>query len=478
MHVSKPQDRIAFDRAPSNRSVDSAGHLRVLGSIVSMACVSDYAGQEVPNWQALGLDPRKTYRLYRDAKSLEAATPTLNGKQLLVSHRPQTADDHEHEIVCGSLYNTRWEAPYVYADLTIVEQSAIDLVESGEQRALSCGYAYRADMTPCVAPDGTKADGSMVDIEFNHCALVATPRVPDAIVGDSAPTIPKPKPTENRKMAKLALNTSRAALLASGAIHAYMQPKLAADAKLDINALVKGVGKRNWRTSKPKIVTGLRAATKDKLAADASLEDVVEMLDQLDAVVDDMPDEAMADPANVATDTDAEMMDRLKDVLKAKGMSDEDIAACMAAMKPEVAAPEKPATDAEKAAMATKDAEKNKDMVSKPAMDAAIAAAAASAEKAAVQRMTAIREAEKLVHPIIGDVMAQDSAEAVHRLALDHLGVDLTGVHPSAFPALIQMHQQHASVAAAPKPRVAMDAAASADYDKRFPNANRMRASR
>ena len=131
--------------------------------------------------------------------------------------------------------------------------------------------------------------------------------------------------------------------------------------------------------------------------------------------------------------------------------------------------------DAKKAAMDAEEAEaakqKNDD---KAAMDAAIQSAVANTEKATIQRLNAIRQAEKEVQPLIGEVVAQDSAEAVYKLALDHAGVDLTGVHASAYGAMVRMLPKPGDIK---QPRVAMDAAQSTGFAERFPTAGALKRS-
>ncbi len=95
----------------------------------------------------------------------------------------------------------------------------------------------------------------------------------------------------------------------------------------------------------------------------------------------------------------------------------------------------------------------------KKAMDAAIAKARTDAEAAAVKRMQAIAQAEKDVRPIVGEVAAMDSAEAVYKFALNAMGVDVTGIHPSAYRSLITAHS-------AKKPVVANDSAPSSEFWK------------
>jgi hypothetical protein len=124
--------------------------------------------------------------------------------------------------------------------------------------------------------------------------------------------------------------------------------------------------------------------------------------------------------------------------------------------KKRMAEKEKPAADADKD--------------DKAAMDAAIAAAVSVAETSTVKRMNAIRQAEKEVQPLIGEVVAQDSAEAVYKLALDHAKVDLTGVPEAAYGAMVRMLGKPAEKS----PRVAMDAASTTDFAARFPTAGKL----
>lgn len=47
---------MAFDYV-SVRSFDQDGRLRVREANISRACVNPYAGDEIPGWERLGLDP-------------------------------------------------------------------------------------------------------------------------------------------------------------------------------------------------------------------------------------------------------------------------------------------------------------------------------------------------------------------------------------------------------------------------------------
>lgn len=181
---------LALDR--SVRRIDADGHLFVERCILSAAVVSPYYGREIPGAEALGLEPDKIYQLYRDADALRAAAETINGKPILDIHQPINAEDHPKQITVGSVANAKFEAPDLVGELSIWDGDAIKSIQDGSKRCVSAGYAYRA------IPEAGEIDGQpytlkMVDIRFNHLALVENPRVQTAIIGDSAPTQTKEK---------------------------------------------------------------------------------------------------------------------------------------------------------------------------------------------------------------------------------------------------------------------------------------------
>lgn len=112
------------------------------------------------------------------------------------------------------------------------------------------------------------------------------------------------------------------------------------------------------------------------------------------------------------------------------------------------------------------------DKVSKTAMDSAIRLAADSATKKAAENFRKIREAEQVVRPLIGDVVAMDSAEDVYRTALEQSGVDIAGVHPSAYPAMVKMaiSQKENS-----RPVIAQDSASVSEFEKAYPTAGKLK---
>ncbi len=113
--------------------------------------------------------------------------------------------------------------------------------------------------------------------------------------------------------------------------------------------------------------------------------------------------------------------------------------------------------------------------VNQQAMDAAIRKAKEETKREVTQQLRNIAEAEKIVKPIIGEVQAQDSAEAVYRLALDQAGVDLEGVHPSAFKAMVLMLPKPGEESPRKQIKIAHDSKSVVSFNARFPQASKVR---
>ena len=180
---------LAYDRTGSVRTFDDNGRLRVERTPISKANICEYLGREIPDHVQLGLDPDQSYRLLRDPKELEKAADSFNSLPVLEEHVPTSADAHPKELTVGStMDNARFESPYLTVGMVIFDGPAIQRIQSGAQRELSCGYAYEADMTPGTH-EGQPYDGRMVNIRGNHVALVEKGRAgPDVLVNDSVNT--------------------------------------------------------------------------------------------------------------------------------------------------------------------------------------------------------------------------------------------------------------------------------------------------
>lgn len=185
-------DNLASDKCSyaldekSVRSTDADGRMHVELTNISKANICPYNGNEIPDYQALGLDPHKVYRLYRDPEELKKAASTFNNIPLLIKHIAVNVDDHQPDFVVGATgTDADFDAPYLKNSLVVWAAKGVKAIESERQKELSSAYRYRADMTPGYF-NGEPYDGVMRDIIGNHVALVEEGRAgPDVVVGDS-----------------------------------------------------------------------------------------------------------------------------------------------------------------------------------------------------------------------------------------------------------------------------------------------------
>lgn len=387
---------LAQDR--SLRSYDQDGRLHVESSNISKATVNPYYGSEIPNYQQLGLEPKKVYYLLRDPEELKKAAPTFNNLPLLSKHIPVSADEPQKEVIAGTTgSDTVFENGYLKCSLAVWDAEAIAGIESGEQVELSSAYHYTADMTAGEF-EGRHYDGVMRDIVGNHVALVDVGRAGrDVVVSDADPF--------NKKE-----NTMKLKAGAKARIQAAVQPLLAQDAELSPDELLQVIGS---------LTNEVRTAEDDG---------------------EDLPPENVE---NVGTDED-EPEDGENNTAPAEDEEPEKPAEDEEPEAPEGGAP-KPAQDA---------------AISKMAMDAAIQKAVAAERK----RAQALAAAQREVAHIVGDV-AMDNAADVYKFALEQSGIDVTGVHPSAYRAMVGMLGK-------PKQPMAQDAAKTA---QQFPGLSRIR---
>lgn len=470
--------RLALDRAASVRKSDTDGHLHVSLTPISKACVNSYLGREIPGWQKLGLDAARIYRLYRDPAELEKAADTFNGKPLLFGHNPVSAASHDHDRTVGAVTGVVWKAPYLMAALDVWPSKAIDAIESGEHEELSPAYGYDPDMTPGTSPEGERFDGVMRNIRGNHVAMVRKGRTgSDVRVHDSKlPSLKEvfPMPATAR--------LSRTADVARGALMAYAKPRLAQDAKIELAPMLKGINAKNLKAKAPALAKAFDAAVRPKLAQDADLDqaDVQAVVEEVAELMKSESDDiaaAVTEPAAAPDAEDAPDMAGLMSFLAGK-LSDEDMAKVKAMCgkgDDDKAEDRRPATPPVPP-LAAQDKGKS-DMVSKTAMDAALARKGEEISTQVRAEANAIREAERFVRPYVGEIaMACDSAESVHRAALDILKVKHEGKHPDALADLVEVHGQALKTKSEPR-RFAQDAAPTGiAYDsKSFPNSGRLK---
>ncbi|HDC2635036.1 TPA: hypothetical protein O7120_004836, partial [Salmonella enterica] len=112
----------------------------------------------------------------------------------------------------------------------------------------------------------------------------------------------------------------------------------------------------------------------------------------------------------------------------------------------------------------------------KAAMDAALIR---KAEENVMGRIRQANEARECVRALVGDVslVAMDSAEDIYRFALDSVGANHKGVHPSALKSMVEFTISQKSEARKPATTIGMDSAATTSFAKAFPGATKMKRS-
>jgi hypothetical protein len=345
-----------------------------------------------------------------------------------------------------------------------------------------------------------------------------------AVVGDS-------KPNELQRKDALMSNKiilTRKAAVAQGALMTFLKPKMAKDAKpLDWGKILGRVTHKNFAAKKGAIVAGIKEQTKGKLAKDASVDGLVELLDGLEKVESlehGAPDAMETDPnSGVPMKMDPmeeeETMDEeggdpsegLRGFLQSKGMSEGDIAdACdaagfgggpeendpegvNAALSPEEGEDEVDEADAAKFAKAKDKKAKDEPppfkgkpevggKMSGDAINRAISAGVKHANDEADKKIAAYREqakatraAERFVRPWVGDLaMAHDSAEEVYKTALTSLGVDVKDVHPSAFKTILERIPTPGGAARQAADSATVDESSVTDFHRRYPQIARI----
>lgn len=477
---------LAFDRG-SVRSFDKDGRMRVETSRITREQVTDYLGREIPKWDELGLDPTKVYALYRSAEEIEKAAATFNTIPILVQHVHVTAIDSRKELVVGATgSDAKFSLPYLFNSMVIWDAEGIELIESEEAKELSCSYHFTAVIDPGNFK-GQPFDIRMVDLIANHVALVPCGRAgPNVVVGDQLP--------KELSMTKKVL-PSRMASIARGALLA-LKPMLAADSALDLSSLTHGITAKDWLVQKPVLVKVITP----KLANDADVGTLHKLLDGLDGEAKapenaDAPaapklgtdDAGGTDPGAGAVDPDASLdavdADPCADLMQmlAGKLSPEEMSAfeekLRSAITPAAAldegleattgTPPKPATAAAPAAAKPKEP----DMITKTAMDAALAKATADAVTKGRALAREISEAEKICAEYVGDLPVMDSAPEYFKATLGLLGVKTDGIHVSALRAVLEAQPKNAGEVETP--RLAMDA--QVELGKRFPDLDRIR---
>ncbi len=380
------KDIIALD-LQSVRQMARNGTMNVQQTNITKEDVNPYYGKEIPNFDALGLDPNQIYYLYRPADELEKAVQTFNRLPILNKHIPIQKGIIPKENVAGCTGSDAvFDNGFVKSSISIWDGEAIAGVESEQQKELSLGYYYDANMTPGEF-NGKKYDGRMENIEGNHLALVPKGRAGrDVVVADHDPFY------QQEAKAMRVTKLGKALIAAIGAA----SPKLAQDSKL---SAVLGGAKKGFKKAD---------AVKTLLGMDAELN-----AEQLDGIIDAILGVEQGEPEGQPESGEevAEDGEELFKFLKEKGLSDEDLDFVKNLIKKPVAEDE---YDINPNGEPKKDMDENKN---ETAMDAELL------RKQMRKEFADLEKAKAAVRSVVGDLIGMDSSESVFRFALDQMGV-------------------------------------------------------
>ena len=334
------------------------------------------------------MKPEAIYQIYRPADEIEKAADTFNGLPLSLDHWEMDADNLPKDKIVGSLgTDAAFDAPYLTNSLTVTDADAIAKIKSGEFRDLSAGYLCDVVMQDGIF-DGKHYDGRMKNIRGNHVALVREGRAGhDVRVADAAPK--------------------------GGEIMDRWKTLF-----FELTEALKNGGD-----------TPMEEIKKEEVLKEDSAPDMTNTAPAVENAPEVAPETKDEEPVDV-------LADELREAMQAAGLDPEDKAAqkaFIAGMSYREAADAKDETPMEEDACGTKDACKD----SAPVFDKATAAA--------------LYTAAEEVAPHVGKIanpFAFDSAADIYKKALDAKGVNVDGVDPSAYGAMVRMIQTAPTIAA------------------------------
>lgn len=293
--------------------------------------------------------------------------------------------------------------------------------------------------------------------------------------------------------------------MVKGALAAYIAPRLAKDKAIqpgELDALCKSIAPKPYADQIPLIADAAQTVFGSRLAADLDLEDLPDILEALKnnrGEEDDFEEEGFEDEdmgageggeLEAVTDEGGEALgEKPKEGLEheaGEGAGEEagehpgvqlmkmlgnyeipsedleQINGLITALAKSEGGSMKEKPKAEPVIPA-KPVEKQEEVITKPAMDAALAANSTALRG----QFKSLFDASEAVAPILGkiDTLAFDSADAIYKMALDHLEVPTEGVHPSAFKALLAMAADRKSSAPA---SLVMDSASVDSFEKTY----------
>lgn len=430
---------LTFDAAPSVRHKDENGYLHVAVTPISKAGVNPYLGREIPGSEKLGLDPERIYYGLRHPDELKKAVGTFNGLPLLTDHHPTDAENPAKEYTVGSVgTDAAFEMPYLKNSLTVTDGQAIDDVESGRAKELSCAYRYEPDFTPGEYKD---ENGNVIPYDFvmrnirgNHVALVAEGRAGhDVVVADSKELLNK-KATEERSDKTMPTDIEKF-------LSKFMAPasdEERATAKAALEAMLAAAAPA--KDADPAFAAGVKYGEEMEKKEPLKLDSEHESEGMKKALIE--ATDGCGQDGDVPVAADEENLSELLKDPKMKAVYEMGV---RYGEKREKADPKRIDADHEREGM-----EKRFGEDSAKALEGRIMA-----------KVRSVNLAARKVRPLVGEIkdpLAFDSAAAIYRFALEKNGVDVKSYPETAYEGMAAV-----MLSARPSYTMAQDSAISGD---------------
>ena len=418
---------IVLDAKPSMRTKDSNGFLHIALTPISKATVNPYLGSEIAGSEEHGWKPDKIYYGLRPEEELEKAAKTFNGLPVLLEHHPIDADNPAKEWVVGSVgTDGKFEKPYLKNSMTITDAQAIQYIEDGTAKEISCSYRFNPEFK---SGEYTELDGSKVhydfimrDIEGNHVALVPEGRAGrDVRVADSNEFINKATNEERRTYMSFDEFIDKFFPDADDAKKAEIKAEFEKLVpKEDAATFAEGVKYgEELEKEEPKKLDSEHESEGMKKAEDgedvAEAEEVVDPDEEVEAVEEEVTDEELP--------VDEDNLDELMKDPKFKAAFEMGV---KYGEKREKADPKRIDSDHEREGM---EKALGKDSMKK-------------IHDSVMAKMRGINSAAKKVRPLVGEIsdpFAFDSAEAIYKFALEKNGIAVKKYPASAYAGMVDV---------------------------------------
>lgn len=412
---------IVLDAKPSMRTKDSNGFLHIALTPISKATVNPYLGSEIAGSEEHGWKPDKIYYGLRPEEELEKAAKTFNGLPVLLEHHPIDADNPAKEWVVGSVgTDGKFEKPYLKNSMTITDAQAIQYIEDGTAKEISCSYRFNPEFK---SGEYTELDGSKVhydfvmrDIEGNHVALVPEGRAGhDVKVADGIDAVKYIANEERRSNMPIDDFIAKFMPLASD------EEKAAAKAALEALAPAKD--------EEPTFAEGVSYGEKLEKEEPKKLDSEHESEGMEKALKKDEAEDACGKDEELPVDEE-----NLDELMKDPKFKEAFEMGVRYGERKEKADPERIDADHEREGMER--------VLGEDSIKAI--------EQRVTEKLRHINDAAKKVRPLVGEIanpFAFDSAEAVYSFALEKAGKDIKKYPEAAYEGMVDMVLEHKPMA-------------------------------